>query len=142
MSESPKPDDALRYERNENRLQRAGSRRAASKLLQDRADQCRRRPVAYPPPSTGTNYNLVDKVEHDIGERIIWHTINSAEGRFAYDYSIKSARRRRKHCPEQECENFPAPGQRKCIRCQRKTRKARNGRHYQVLKARIKTGSP
>jgi hypothetical protein len=101
-----------------------------------------RRRVSYPPPASGTNYNLVNRVEHSLGDRIVWHIINSPEGRFAYDYSIKSARRRRKRCPESECENFLESGQRKCIECQLKTRKARNRRHYQALKARIKTGSP
>jgi hypothetical protein len=33
-------------------------------------------------------------------------------------------------------------GQRKCIECQLKSRKDRNRRHYQVLKARFKTGPP
>jgi hypothetical protein len=101
-----------------------------------------RRRVSYPPPASGTNYNLVNRVEHSLGDRIVWHIINSPEGSFTYDYSIKSARRRRKRCPESECENFLEPGQRKCIDCQLKTRKARNKRHYGVLKAQIKTGSP
>jgi hypothetical protein len=98
--------------------------------------------VSYPPPSTGINYNLVDKVEHDLNDRVTWHIIHSPEGSFTYDYSIKSPRRRRKRCPELECENFLEPGQRKCVECRLKTRKDRNRRHYQVLKARIKTGSP
>ena len=98
--------------------------------------------VSYPPPSTVTNYNLVDKVEHNPTDRVIWHIIHSPEGSFTYDHSIKSVHRRRKRCPESECHNFLEPGQRKCIECQLKTRKARNRRHYQALKARIKTGSP
>ena len=98
--------------------------------------------VTYPPPSTGTNYNLVDKVEHDLGDRVTWHVIHTPEGSFTYDYAIKPARRRRKRCPGPDCQNFLEPGQRKCIECQLKTRKARNTRHYQALKARIKTGSP
>jgi hypothetical protein len=97
---------------------------------------------SYPPPSTGTNYNLVDKVEHSRGDRVMWHIINSPDGNFTYDYSIKSARRRRKRCPEPECRNFLELGQRKCLECQLKTRKDRNRRHYQALKARFKTGSP
>jgi hypothetical protein len=100
------------------------------------------RMVSFPPLSTGTNYNLVDKVEHGLGDRVIWHIIHSPGGSFTYDYSIKSPRRRRKRCPEPECDNFLEPGQRKCIECQLKARKDRNRRHYQVLKARIKTGSP
>ena len=100
------------------------------------------RMVAYPPPSTGTNYNLVEKVEHSPDDRVIWHIINSPDGNFTYDYSIKSARRRRKRCPEPECRHFLEPGQRKCIECQLKTRKDRNRRYYQLLKARIKTSSP
>jgi hypothetical protein len=98
--------------------------------------------VSYPPPSTGINYNLVDKVKHSLGDRVIWYIIHSPDGSFTYHCSIKAARRRRKRCPEPECENFLEPGQRKCIECQLKTRKARNRRHYQALKARIKTGSP
>ena len=100
------------------------------------------RMVSYPPPSTGTNYNLVDKVEHEPGDRVIWYIIHSPDGSFTYDYSIKSPRRRRKRCPEPECHNFLELGQRKCIECQLKSRKDRNRRHYQVLKARFKTGSP
>jgi hypothetical protein len=100
------------------------------------------RRVSYPPPSTGTNYNLVDKVDHDRADRVTWRVIHSPEGSFTYDYYIKAARRRRKRCPEPECHTFLEPGQRKCIECQLKTRKARNRRHYQVLKARFKTGSP
>lgn len=52
---------------------------------------CHRPPriVSYPPPSTGTNYDLVNKVEHDPGDRVIWHIINSpADGRFVYDYHL------------------------------------------------------
>jgi hypothetical protein len=100
------------------------------------------RMVAYPPQSTGTNYNLVDNVEYNPGDRVIWHIIHSPDGSFTYDYSVKSARRRRKRCPEPDCETFLEPGQRKCIECQLKTRRNRNRRHYHVLKARIKTGFP
>jgi hypothetical protein len=46
--------------------------------------------VTYPPPSTGTNYNLVDKVEHDLGDRLIWYIIHSPDGSFTYDYSIRA----------------------------------------------------
>jgi hypothetical protein len=98
--------------------------------------------VSYPPPSTGTNYNLVDKVQHALGDRVIWHIIHSPEGSFTYDYSIKSPRRRRKRCPEPECQNFLEPGQRKCHLCQLKTRQARNKRYYESLKSEFKTGSP
>jgi hypothetical protein len=98
--------------------------------------------VSYPPPSTGTNYNLVDKVEHDLNDRVIWYIIHSPEGSFTYDYSIKSPRRRRKRCPERDCKNFLESGQRKCVECRRKTREDRNRRHYQALKARFKTASP
>jgi hypothetical protein len=98
--------------------------------------------VSYPPPSTGTNYNLVDKVEHPASDRVIWHIIHSPEGNFTYDYSIKSARGRRKRCPQPECQHFLELGQRKCIECQLKTRQDRNKRHYQALKTRFKTGSP
>ena len=58
-----------------------------------------RRLVSRPPPSTGMNYNLIDKVEHDLGDRVIWHIIYSPEGSFTNDYSIESPRRRRKRCP-------------------------------------------
>ena len=59
--------------------------------------------VSYPPSSTGTNYNLIDNVEHIPSDRVIWHIIRSPEGSFTYDYSIKSVRRRRKRCQEPEC---------------------------------------
>jgi hypothetical protein len=100
------------------------------------------RMVSYPPPATGVNYNLVEKVEHNLGDRVIWHIIHSPDGSFTYDYSIKMARRRRKRCPEPDCQNFLESGQRKCIECRLATRKARNRRYYQVLKGRFKTGSP
>ncbi len=100
-----------------------------------------RRIVAYPPTSTGTNYNLVEEVEHDPTEKVIWKIIHSPDGDFVYDYELKSDRRkRRKRCPG--CENFLELGQRKCLKCQAETRKARNRRYYDLLKARIKTGSP
>jgi hypothetical protein len=99
------------------------------------------RMASYPPASGGTNYNLVDRVEHGPGDRVIWHMIHSPEGSFTYDYSIRFARRRRKRCPEPQCENFVEFGQRKCAECKRKTRTNRNRRHYQVLKTRFKTGS-
>jgi hypothetical protein len=35
------------------------------------------RVVSYPPPSTGTNYNLIDKVEHEPHEKVIWKIIRS-----------------------------------------------------------------
>ena len=97
--------------------------------------------VSYPPLSTGTNCNLIDSVEHALGDRVIWHIIHSPEGSFTYDYSIKAARKRRKRCPGPDCHNVLELGQRKCIECRLKTRQARNRRHYQ-LKARFKTGSP
>jgi hypothetical protein len=100
-----------------------------------------RRIVAYPPASTGTNYNLVEEVEHDPNEKVIWKIIHSPDGDFVYDYGIKSDRRkRRKRCPG--CENFLEPDQRKCLKCQAETRRGRNRRYYDLLKARIKTGSP
>lgn len=99
-----------------------------------------RRIVAYPPPSTGTNYNLVEEVEHDLNEKVIWKIIRSPDGDFVYDYELKPERRkRRKRCAG--CENVLETGQRKCLKCQAETRKVRNARHYQVLKTRIKTGS-
>ena len=100
-----------------------------------------RRIVAYAPPSTGTNYNLLEEVEHGPDEKVIWKIICSPDGNFVYDYQLKSERRkRRKRCPG--CENFLEAGQRKCLVCQAETRRARNRRHYEVIKARFKTGSP
>jgi hypothetical protein len=49
--------------------------------------------VSYPPPATGANFNLVGKVEHEPGERVIWDIIYSPDGRFAYDYGLIRARR-------------------------------------------------
>jgi len=96
--------------------------------------------IAYPPQSTGTNYNLVDAVEHGPNEKVIWKMLRSPDGDLVYDYAIKSDRRkRRKRCPG--CENLLELGQRKCLKCQAETRKARNRRYYD-LKVRIKTGSP
>jgi hypothetical protein len=97
--------------------------------------------VYCPPPATGVNNNLVDKVEHSPGDRVIWNIIHSPEGSFTYDWFIKSPRRRRKRCPELGCHNFVELGQRKCIACKLEARKSRNRRHYQVLKERFKTAS-
>jgi hypothetical protein len=100
-----------------------------------------RRSVAYSPASTGTNYNLVEEVEHDRNEKVIWKIMHSPNGDFVYDYAIKSDRRkRRKRCSG--CQNFLEPDQRKCLKCQAETRKARNRRYYDLLKTRIKTDSP
>ena len=96
--------------------------------------------VSYPPPSSGKNDNLIDKVEHEPNEKVIWKIIRSPDGHFVYDYRLKADRRkRRKRCPG--CGNFLEQSQRKCLTCQSETRKARNRRHYQVLKTRFKTGS-
>src|SRR6516162_2099156 len=97
--------------------------------------------VSHPPASTGTNYSFLDGVEHAPNDRVIWHIIHSPDGSFTYDYSIKAARRRRKRCPEPNCDNFLEFRQRKCADCKHKTRQNRNRRHYQVLKTRFKTGS-
>jgi hypothetical protein len=95
---------------------------------------CPSRTISYPPPSTGTNYNLVDEVEHDPNEKVIWKIIRSPDGDFVYDYELKSSRRkRRKRCFG--CENFLEAGQRKCPKCRAETRKARNKRYYDLLKA-------
>jgi hypothetical protein len=37
------------------------------------------RTISYPPSSTGTNYNLVDEIEHELNDRVIWHIIHSPE---------------------------------------------------------------
>ncbi len=106
------------------------------------AKQSRRFPrmVSYPQPATGTNYNVIDKVEHAPNEKVIWKTIHSPDGHFVYDFTLKSDRRkRRKRCPD--CGDFLEPAQRKCLKCQSETRKDRNKRHYQILKARFKTVS-
>jgi hypothetical protein len=96
--------------------------------------------VTYPPPSTGPNYNLIDKVEHELNEKVIWKIIRSRDGHFVYDYRLKpGTRKRRKRCPG--CGEFLESGQRKRLKCQSETRKARNQRHYQVLKTRFKTVS-
>ena len=97
--------------------------------------------AVHPPPSTGMNYNLVDKVEHEPNDKVIWKIIRSPDGDFVYDYRLKAGRRkRRKKCPG--CGDFLDQGQRNCLKCQAGTRKARNRRHYQVLKTRFKTGLP
>ncbi len=116
-------------------LERIGKRRPNSGERQyDRAPGI----VSYPPPGTGTNHNLVEAVEHGPDEKVIWKIIHSPDGDFVYDYQLKPERRkRRKRCPA--CENFLESGQRKCLRCQAQTRKARNRRYYD-LKTRIKTG--
>jgi len=44
--------------------------------------------VSYPPPATGVNANIVPKVEHHSGDRVIWHVIQSPDGQFVYDYRL------------------------------------------------------
>jgi hypothetical protein len=64
---------------------------AAKEKCSDRDNATRHRGgrmVTYPPPSTGTNSNLVDKVEHEPDDRIIWHIIHSPDGTFVYDYDL------------------------------------------------------
>jgi hypothetical protein len=68
------------------RLLKAAKEQRANQDYRTRARLCRM--VTYPPPSTGTNYNLIDKVEHDLGDRVTWHVIHSPEGRFVYDYHL------------------------------------------------------
>ena len=119
-------------------LQLAKERRA-----NDASKQYRRltRVVSYPPPSTGTNYNLVDKVEHEPNDKVIWKIIRSPDGHFVYDFRLKPGRRkRRKKCPG--CENLLEPGQRKCLKCQSAKRKARNRRYYKVLRTELRRFPP
>jgi len=119
-------------------LQLAKERRANSGLKQHRRLA---QIISYPPASTGTNYNVIDKVEHEPHETVIWKKICSPDGHFVFDYELKSNRKRRRtRCPS--CENFLEAVQKKCLKCKAETRKARNRRHYQVLKARFKTDSP
>src|SRR5262245_20743042 len=76
-----------------------------------------RRIVTYPPPSTGTNCNPVEKVEHDPNQNVVWKIMRAPDGDFVYDHELKARKRtRRKRCPG--CENFLETSQRKCLLCQ------------------------
>ena len=88
----------------------------------------------YPPPSTGTNYNLVGPVWVFPGDKVIWTVLNSPEGRFAVDYRVK--RGRRKSCPG--CRELIPRSWRKCDNCKAKAREDRNKRYYEKKRLRIK----
>jgi hypothetical protein len=65
---------------------------AKEDFAQEASDQYRSlsRVVSYPISSTGTNYNLVDKVEHDLRDRVVWHIIHSPDGTFVTERKATS----------------------------------------------------
>jgi hypothetical protein len=46
--------------------------------------------ISYPPPSTGTNHNLVTSVDHKPGTVVVWHLAHAPEGSVVYGYSIRA----------------------------------------------------
>jgi hypothetical protein len=101
-----------------------------------------RRVVTYPPPSTGTNYNLIDKVEHGPSERIIWHRIHAPEGSFVYDYELS---RKNKQAIERMCLDCRRTkvhgGKRLCNACANSRKRASNRRSQSKRRSNVrKTG--
>ena len=82
--------------------------------------------------STGTNYNLVDKVERGPGDRVVWHIINSPDGRFVYDYDLIRANQRAIERMCLDCHKVKVRGiKRLCDTCA-KIRKRASNRKSQV----------
>src|SRR5262249_25077694 len=105
---------------------RCGDRKKRTRQRSDRM-------VTYhPPPSTGTNYNLVGTVSVFPGDKVFWTIINAPEGRFVIDYRVK--RGRRKRCPD--CEELIPRSSKKCETCKAKVREARNKRYYENIRLR------
>lgn len=90
-----------------------------------------RRIVTYPPPSTGTNYNLIDNVEHDAGDRIIWHTIHSPDGDFVYDYDLIRQNKQDIERMCLDCHRVKMPGIKRLCNACAKTRKRASNRRSQ-----------
>ena len=83
--------------------------------------------VTYPPPSTGTNFNLIDKVEHDTGDRVVWHIINSPDGRFIYNYDLIRANQKHIEKVCLDCRKLKVRGiKRLCETCARIRKRASN----------------
>lgn len=87
--------------------------------------------VTYPPPATGTSYNFIDKVERNPGDRVIWHVINSPDGRFVYDYDLIRASRQAIERMCLDCHRVKVRGiKRLCDTCA-KIRKRESNRQSQ-----------
>jgi hypothetical protein len=90
-----------------------------------------RRIVTYPPPSTGTNYNLIAKVDHDRGDRIIWHTIHAPDGDFVYDYDLIRQNKRDIERMCLDCHRVKMPGSKRLCNACANTRKRASNRRSQ-----------
>jgi len=101
---------------------------------QDRSDKRQRsgQIAVNPPPSTGTNYNLVGPVWVFPADKVIWTVLNAPEGQFAIGYRVK--RGRRKPCPG--CRKLIPRSLKKCEDCKAKVREARNKRYYEKNRPR------
>ena len=99
-----------------------------------------RRIVTYPPPSTGTNYNLVNKVEHDPGDRVIWHIINPpADGSFVYDYDLIQSDRQEGLRMCLDCRRVKLRGlKRLCDTCARSRKRASNRKSQSKRRSNVR----
>jgi hypothetical protein len=94
-----------------------------------------------PPPSTGTNYNVIDKVEHDPGDRIIWHTIHSPDGSFVYDYDLIRQNKQEIERMCLDCHRAKVHGiKRLCNACANTRKRASNRRSQFKRRSVRKTG--
>jgi len=105
---------------------------------------CRRscRVVTYPPPSTGTNYNLIDKVEHDASDRVIWHIVNSPDGRFVYGHHLIEQKTQRADRMCLDCHRVKVHGlKRLCLSCANSRKRASNRKSQSNRRSNVrKTG--
>jgi hypothetical protein len=98
--------------------------------------------VTYPPPSTGTNYNLIDKVEHDAGDRVVWHIINSPDGTFVDDYDLIRGNQQNIERMCLDCHRVKVHGgKRLCNACANSRKRASNRRSQSKRRSNVrKTG--
>jgi hypothetical protein len=104
--------------------------KSAAKQRSDNGEDASRRSrriVTYPPLSSGTNYNFIDKVEHDPGDRIIWHMIHAPEGSFVYDYQLIRARQQDIERMCLDCHRVKVHGSKRlCSSCANSRKRASN----------------
>jgi hypothetical protein len=99
------------------------------------------RMVSYPPPATGVNFNLIVKVEHDESERVVWHIINSPDGRFVYDHHLVRAPQEFKRLCF-DCRRVEVRGiKRLCTSCASSRKRVSNRESQSKRRSRVrKTG--
>jgi hypothetical protein len=86
--------------------------------------------------------NLVDEVEHDPSDRVIWHIIYSPDGRFAYDYHLIRANRQHIERMCFDCRRVKVRGIRRlCDACANIRKRASNRKSQSKRRSSVrKTG--